>query len=820
MPDSTTSHSLANQLQAMKLDVHRDKQDVVIDLVQKLHDSTQLKKNGKCIKFSNTIFNSKQTIDSWKFAEFDYSRSKIELPIRARGLFTVNDNKIVARGYDKFFNVDEVAATKLKDLPSSTVGPYDVTLKENGCIILIGGLETGEIVVCSKHSTGYRDDSIRNHALAGENELKNQVSTLANKSITELAKFLYENNLTAVTELCDDSFEEHVLPYTKEKSGLYLHGLNYNTIKFNTVPIEQATEFAKEWGFKTIESLRYNDVDELFTFLDECAKTGTYNGKEAEGFVIRCHHKKDNSDFFFKYKFEEPYLLYRQFREVTRKIFVENKEESEVFIKTHRMITAKYIGFVRELFEKQPQLLQDFANGYGIIKIRQLFLEHLNEANGMNLLTLDKKMAEEVSKLDPDNKTKYVLVPIATIGCGKTTVFLTLNKLFPEWVHLQNDNIKKGNKFKIIDSSLSGLVHSPVVLFDRNNSSFRERQQILDDFAKRKTIYFDQHQEIKFIAVSFINNLDEESLWNLTYNRIKDRGDNHQSIKSSTDPQLAEKVMRSFISRFQEVAPETAPDKMFDSVIKLQLTETESSLANVKIVIRHLQENYPELVPKVPSDDEIKIAFEESLSYKPDFVKNMAKTMKPAYYGISIPSDFLISTIDSGLGDDPQWRLLKTSARVQESFHITLGHSFSLKENKSLTPAWKEFNRVFQPSYENKMVCKLKFFADVNLTKIIINHDKLICILAEVGNYYKNWDEEIPKLATMNQFLHITVGTLRPEIKPRESNSTLERLFGQYNSGSTDLSDGEYTLEDGEVIRVVSFTEPVTIEKAGIFAHY
>ena len=75
-------------------------------------------------------------------------------------------------------------------MKTSTHGPYEVTLKENGCIIFISGLSTGDIVVCSKHSTGDRIDDnesdktttatatatapTRNHAKQGEFELLQQ----------------------------------------------------------------------------------------------------------------------------------------------------------------------------------------------------------------------------------------------------------------------------------------------------------------------------------------------------------------------------------------------------------------------------------------------------------------------------------------------------------------------------------------------------------------------------------------------------------------------------------------------------------------------
>ena len=59
------------------------------------------------------------TVTSWKMDEFAYKRSPCPMPTRARGLFTEEvdgRHRIVARGYDKFFNVGEVAWTRVRGL--------------------------------------------------------------------------------------------------------------------------------------------------------------------------------------------------------------------------------------------------------------------------------------------------------------------------------------------------------------------------------------------------------------------------------------------------------------------------------------------------------------------------------------------------------------------------------------------------------------------------------------------------------------------------------------------------------------------------------
>lgn len=52
-------------------------------------------------------------ITSWKMQDYAYKRDPCPYPTRARGLFTRGRERIVARAYDKFFNVDEVSWTKV-----------------------------------------------------------------------------------------------------------------------------------------------------------------------------------------------------------------------------------------------------------------------------------------------------------------------------------------------------------------------------------------------------------------------------------------------------------------------------------------------------------------------------------------------------------------------------------------------------------------------------------------------------------------------------------------------------------------------------------
>lgn len=826
------------------LDPAHDTTDDVKDLIDKLEESTLLKKYGRCKKFTNIINNTDREITSWKFNEWDYysKTDTKKLPCNARGLFTVN-NEIVVRGYDKFFNVNEVPETKFDFLKNNTTGPYDLTLKENGCIIFISGLLNGDLVVCSKHSTGQRDDLTRNHAIQGEIEIEKQLNKI-HKSKKDLGLLLYSLNVTAVTELCNDEFEEHVLPYSKDASGLYLHGLNFNTINFKTYPIQKVNDFATEWGFKTVDYFQKNSFEDLWNCLQEAAKTGTFDNREVEGFVIRCHLNGD--DFFFKFKFEEPYLLYRQFREVTKSLISNKLPFSAIMakVKKHKYITLKYLEFIKVLFANEPSYKDNFLKGFGIIKIRQLFLKEngLNETSGIELIeydNLDNKL-KELSLNDEPTLYKYVLIPISTIGCGKTTVFQTILNLFPNWAHVQNDNIANNStKNKLVVQCLTELARSEtsLVFCDRNNHQKRERQQLFDQFLSLKDSYLSADIGLRFIAINFVDvSLDKQELFDVTYDRISKRGDNHQSIKFNTDAKLANQVMNGFIKRFQRVDINQEPDNQFDLVINMKISE-DSSFFNAKTIIEELKQ-FPGLVAAIPSDADIEHSFKKALDYKPDFTKTFGKPEKNkkkdasppqpkktkksiVYYGVRIDMQKFKSIIDSKLGSNPAWAELNNIGRVQDEFHVTLSHASAAKKDQEQIDIWENLNKQFDSEfilgkYEGKDVMTLDFYCDIKLNKLIIAKDTLICVDSSIVKSF-DANHEVAELKCSNAYPHITIGTMKPEIKPFQSNIILTQLFDKHGY---DLQNGSYEIEGSTIVDVINFDDSVILEKMMCFVHF
>lgn len=158
--------------------------------------------------------------------------------------------------------VEETPETKWENLAKTTIGPYHLTVKENGCIIFVSAIE-GHLIVTSKHALGQSSINLGSnsvsHSEMGEIWLDRHLKR-SGAAREELVGFLSSNNVTAAFELVDDEFEEHIIPYPIESRGLYLHGINKNETDFQTWDNERLVEFAGKFGFFVVESITKDSI--------------------------------------------------------------------------------------------------------------------------------------------------------------------------------------------------------------------------------------------------------------------------------------------------------------------------------------------------------------------------------------------------------------------------------------------------------------------------------------------------------------------------------------------------------------------------------
>ncbi|WVQ96418.1 hypothetical protein IAU59_003523 [Kwoniella sp. CBS 9459] len=842
-------------------------------------------------------------ITSWKMTEHMYFNAQNPFPTLARGLFTEEvqegdpipeevlrpavagdegdrpKDRIVARGYDKFFNTDEVAWTEWSAMRMHTEPPYHLTLKSNGCLILISALSPQHLIVASKHSLGTTTEGSQNeakrdgiseelrnlsldkqgkteatnekkeekaeheeakaHAAVGREWVKKTLIA-SGKTEADLAKRLWIGNMTAVLELCDDSFEEHVIATPAHWTGLHLHGLNHNTPHFSTSTPDEVTSFAKEFGFIETKYVELNTLDEVKSFTDEVAKTGSWEGDMIEGFVVRCKVKKLDKElkegkppyrpgapFFFKVKFDEPYLLYRQWRETTRTLLqILNKTDPDeiaavwkkVRSRAKRPEVAVYADWAGKMMNKEPELFENYDKG--VVRVRERFLAW-TEGQGKKewdeaRLGKGKKVVGSAAPVT--NKTglpkKWLLVPMAVPGCGKTLIGVALSKLFG-FGHTQSDDVTTKKTAPTFIKNITALLQKQDVVYaDRNNHIVKHYDE-LAAIASSKPM---KDYDLRLVGIVWdIASQPYHRLLRICSERVVTRGDNHQTLRP--DPTVDaehEAVVGQFLRNF------TSPDPaQFDEMIQVKVVDMPREVLGVIV---------DELVNiiglKRPSDQEIDMALDAAAEYKPTTPYHaISKVGKPIrYFGLA-PEIDLAEVVETALAPLPQDEItssaraflehLKVSKRVTAKPHVTLSHEKNVQAEKE---AQGEEDANASPGPQARLWETCKALAEAKYSTLYeydLTHlvwDKRIMTLA-LANLHpttnttidkKDQAQGIPELESVlpsevRKLLHVTVGTRDEEIAPYESRGLMNVLREAIEKGEEEGRTGEVVEGGGEV---------------------
>lgn len=143
--------------------------------------------------------------------------------VKARGLF-VKDNKVVARSYNKFFNIGERPETEMVSLRENLVFPVCAYVKSNGFLAMISAdpTEDGKLFIASKSTN--------------EGDFAGYIRDVLDKTLTtaqqeEFAEYLHKNDCTAVFECIDPIHDPHIVEYSHPH--LVLLDLVYNDFNYS-----------------------------------------------------------------------------------------------------------------------------------------------------------------------------------------------------------------------------------------------------------------------------------------------------------------------------------------------------------------------------------------------------------------------------------------------------------------------------------------------------------------------------------------------------------------------------------------------------------
>jgi tRNA splicing ligase len=211
--------------------------------------------------------------------------------------------------------------------------------------------------------------------------LLDHLGSTMTESPSSLASWVHHYRLTLVAELCDDGFEEHVVPYST--SGLYLHGINYNTTTLRTLPISVVHAVARRFGFLTVDAQSLSTLADVRLLADRVHTDPKWNGgKESEGMVVRC--QLDNHDFFFKVK-NDTYLVYREYRELTKQLLKVTPEIGvAVPLKKPKVRYEKawyYVAWLLLRVVDHPEWFAHYLENKGVVKVRLAFEQDWDAGN-------------------------------------------------------------------------------------------------------------------------------------------------------------------------------------------------------------------------------------------------------------------------------------------------------------------------------------------------------------------------------------------------------------------------------------------------------
>ena len=234
-------------------------------------------------------------ISSFNFTRKAFDNKEWDgITTKARGLYIDTEhNEIVARGYEKFFNLNEVSETKPESLSRNLVFPVRAYVKENGFLGIVSTDHDGNIIFASKSTLN------GDHAQMIKENLYNIYGA---NVVEEIRKFSYDNKVSFVFEVIDKERDPHIIKY-KNNECILLDIIN-NDIKFNKYPYETMCEVANNIGLKyKYLADTINDYKELSRYIENASspnfayQTNRIDDKCIEGYVF-----EDANGFMFKLK--------------------------------------------------------------------------------------------------------------------------------------------------------------------------------------------------------------------------------------------------------------------------------------------------------------------------------------------------------------------------------------------------------------------------------------------------------------------------------------------------------------------------------------
>lgn len=239
----------------------------------------------KCMKSHPYICSLNFSKDVFFNASWD------DVVVKARGLFYNNEtNEIVARGYDKFFNIDETKETSLTELSKNIQFPLVGYVKENGYLGNLGYDSITDSLFFATKSTNEGDFS------KWFTEIFN--SLVDSKTQEQIKKYLRDAEASMVFEVIDPKNDPHMIEYHKPE--VVLLDVFHRSTETEKLPYDDLLKVASHFNLKVkSKAFTFNS----FSAFDGWHKKSThdltyqFSSKDVEGFVF-----EDSTGFQTKIK--------------------------------------------------------------------------------------------------------------------------------------------------------------------------------------------------------------------------------------------------------------------------------------------------------------------------------------------------------------------------------------------------------------------------------------------------------------------------------------------------------------------------------------
>ena len=274
-------------------------------------------------------------ISSFNFTkEAFYNHIWDQMTTKARGIFIDTEkNKIVARSYDKFFQVNERKETKIEEIENTISYPVTFYVKYNGFLGILSAVDNELFFASKSTNTGEYVEYFKTIFY----------QTFAEKTINKIKEKINKENVTFVFEVIDPINDPHIIKYAKP--NLILLDIIKNTSEYKKESFEFLQKFANKNNIQVKEKAYVTKTKEEFTKIINEVNQENYkwNNQYIEGFVM-----EDSKDFMLKIKLNY-YTTWKYLRTKMETALKNQKFKS----KEKNALEIKFLNYLKDKYENK-----------------------------------------------------------------------------------------------------------------------------------------------------------------------------------------------------------------------------------------------------------------------------------------------------------------------------------------------------------------------------------------------------------------------------------------------------------------------------------